>query len=54
MGIDDKAIEEFRRLYAEEFGEEISIDEARIMAKRLLALYVALANKLPDQNDHAA
>ena len=52
MEIDEKEIREFQKLYAEEFGEEISTDEARVMAGRLLALYLALAKKLPDEKDH--
>lgn len=50
MEIEDKTIEEFRKLYTEEFGEEISVTEARVMAKRLLTLYLALAKK-PAQNE---
>jgi hypothetical protein len=37
--ISDDRLEEFRKIYLEEFGEEISRDEASIRAMQLMNLY---------------
>jgi aldehyde:ferredoxin oxidoreductase len=44
-------IEEFRRLYKEAYGEEISVEEASEMASRLLDLYRLLMRPLPGENE---
>lgn len=49
MTIAPDALEEFARLYEKEFGEKISLDQAREMASRLMHLYVKLADPLPDE-----
>jgi hypothetical protein len=58
--IPDERLEEFRRLYAEEFGEEISRDEASVRALQLIELYRLLmdletrSDPPPAQSDPAA
>ena len=42
MHISDERLVEFCRLYKEAFGEEISKEEANIMAQRLVGLYRTL------------
>jgi hypothetical protein len=37
--ISDERLDEFRRLYLEEFGKEITRDEASIRAMQLIDLY---------------
>ncbi len=37
--ISDEHLDEFRRLYFEEFGEEISREEASVRAMQLIDLY---------------
>lgn len=51
MELDDETIEEFRKVYQEEFTEELTLEEARVMATKLLSLYLALAKKLPDARE---
>lgn len=38
----DRALEEFRAIYKEEFGEELSLEEAREMALRVLHVVALL------------
>ena len=45
--IDKESLEEFKKLYQEEFGEELTNEDAEEMVQRLLALYEVLANPLP-------
>jgi hypothetical protein len=42
-----QAIEEFKAIYHEEFGEHLSIDEAQEIALRLLRLLDTLLKPLP-------
>jgi hypothetical protein len=49
MRISDERIEEFRHIYKEAYGQEISIGDARAMAHRLLALYRLLMQTLPGE-----
>jgi hypothetical protein len=42
-------LEEFRRIYKNAYGEDISIEEARAMTHRLLGLYKLLAQPLPGE-----
>ncbi len=46
--ISDDALDEFIRIYKEEFKEDISRMEARDMASRLLTLYQLLSRKPPN------
>jgi hypothetical protein len=50
MKISEDALEEFARLYKEEFDEDITRAQASEMAFRLMALYELLAQKLPDNH----
>lgn len=42
-------LEEFRRIYKETCGEEISVGEASAMTHRLLALYKLVSQPLPGE-----
>ncbi len=50
MLLDEEDVQEFKRLYAEEFSEEITDKDARIMASQLLRLYEVLSKPLPSEN----
>jgi len=45
--VSDERLEEFRRIYRNVYGEEITMAEAAEMAHRLLALYRLLMRPLP-------
>jgi hypothetical protein len=47
--VSPERLEEFRCIYKEAFGEEISTQEAVAMTHRLLALYKALLRPLPSE-----
>lgn len=49
MRITDEALEEFIKLYAEEFGETLSADEAREVGSNLLELYLLLIQLTPKE-----
>jgi len=46
-GFTDEDLEEFRRIWKQEFNEELSGDAARLQASLLLELYLRLAKPLP-------
>lgn len=48
MRITDEAVDEFIKLYREEFGHEISRSEASKIAFELVTLYETLAKRLPN------
>jgi hypothetical protein len=50
MKVPDAAIDEFKQLYEQEFGEEISYPEAAAMASNVLLLYRLLSRALPDRH----
>jgi hypothetical protein len=50
MQLSDAAIQEYIRLYREDFGEELSIGEARVIATRLVTLYEVLCRPVPEEN----
>jgi hypothetical protein len=52
MDLDDKDIQEFMRLWQEEFKETISAADARHSASQLLELYAILARPLPEEGPH--
>jgi hypothetical protein len=52
--VSPKRLEEFRRIYKEAYGEEISTAEASAMTHRLLALYRLLSQPLPDEDEKPA
>jgi hypothetical protein len=47
--VSPERLEEFRCIYKETYGEEITIEEAREMTRRLLTLYKILAQPLPGE-----
>jgi len=49
MKIDDEDLEEFKRIYAAEFGGELSQAEASEAASNLAELYMLLAEPLPSE-----
>ena len=51
MDLDQESIDELRRIYKQEFGEELSDADAREMATRVLTLYELLSRPLPRQED---
>jgi hypothetical protein len=46
----DEELDEFAELYKEECGEELSREEASVIAFRLLTFYELLARKLPNEH----
>ncbi len=50
--ISKESLEKFKRLYKEQFKEELSDDEALRRATRLLNLYRAIYLPLPYQNEN--
>ena len=50
MDLDEHDIQEFIRIWKEEFKEELSPAEARLRASELLELYDVLAKPLPDES----
>ena len=53
MLIHDDALEEFRTLYAQENGEEITLAEAREIASRLVFLFEKLSGPPPNDTRDA-
>ena len=52
MQFEDADIEEFMALWKEEFGETISLEEARHRASQVMELYVLLATTPRVQSHH--
>ena len=52
MQLSDDAIREYQELYKQDFGEEISFEEAREIATRLVTLYVLLRQRLPNERGY--
>jgi len=50
MQVSDEDLHEFIRLYKEEFGEEISMEDASAMAEKLVVFYEHILN-LPSESD---
>ena len=50
----DERIEELRKIYREQYGEEISIADARDMGRRLITLYRLIMQPLPDGSSESA
>ena len=48
MQLSKESLAEFVRIWKDEFGEELSLDEARIRAERLLEFYLLLAQVSSD------
>jgi hypothetical protein len=51
MSISDRALEEFIKIYEDEFGDRLARPEASDIAERLLALYRLLLRKVPDEQN---
>ena len=49
MNLSENDLQEFSRIWREEFHEEISLKEARQHASELLELYLILARPLPNE-----
>jgi hypothetical protein len=49
MMISDTRLREFQEAYKQDFGEQITLEQAREMLSRLVALYEALARPLPEE-----
>jgi len=51
MGLSRKAIEEFKEIYSQEFGQEISVEEARELAESLLSLFKVVCRPTPEEKE---
>ena len=49
MEITQKALEEFKKIYKKEFGEDLSDDEALEIAQRVLGFFSLIYRPLPNQ-----
>ena len=54
MQIDDKDLEEFKKIYTAEYGEELPQTEASEIASNFVDLYMLLAQPLPSEQEGAA
>jgi len=50
MRLDEASLREFVKIWQVEFGEALSLDEARNQASRLLELYALLYRPAPGEN----
>lgn len=50
MFLTDEALESFRQAYRADFGEDLAIDEAKIMAQNLMTLVEQLVKPLPGES----
>lgn len=51
MQLNQETIEEFKKIYQEEFGESISDAEALEMSQRLISLFEIIYRPLPSELD---
>ena len=51
MEVTPEALKEFKKIYKDKFGEELSDDDALEMAQRVLRFFSLIYRPLPDQND---
>lgn len=49
MSISEERVRDYIRVYKEEFGDDLSLDQGREMLTRLVTLYDLLARPLPDE-----
>ena len=49
MRISDEALKEYIQICKQDFGEELTMDEAREIGTRLVELYLVLCRPLPKQ-----
>ena len=52
--ISDERIEELRRIYKKEYGEQLTMEEARDMGRRLVELYTILMKPLLESDEAAS
>lgn len=53
MHLDEASLREFAEIWRQEFGETLSLDEARHHASRLLELYALLYRPTPEEESLA-
>lgn len=51
MLLSPDAMQEFQAIYRQEFGEDLTDDEAQAMAQALLALFRTIARPLPPEHE---
>jgi hypothetical protein len=51
MRISSEAIEEFKKIYKEEFGDDLTDDQAQECGLRVLRLFQLLLQPLPDSSE---
>ena len=51
MEVTPEALKEFKKIYKDKFGEELSDDDALEMAQRVLTFFSLIYRPLPGQND---
>ncbi len=51
MKLSDESLNRFMRLYQEFYGEELTVNEARAMASRVVLLYDHLTQPLPGEHN---
>jgi len=51
MEISKESLGEFKRLYKEEFGDDLGDKEALEIAQRLLGFFLLVSRPLPKKND---
>jgi hypothetical protein len=52
--VSPERLEEFRRIYKEAYEEEITVEEAREMTRRLLTLYKLIMRPYPGEVSNSA
>ncbi len=51
MGLSKKAIEEFKKIYSQEFEEEISDEQAKELGENLLNLFKIIYRPIPKSRE---
>lgn len=51
MHLPDKAIQEYVEIYEREFGEKITVEEARVQGERLLDLFKVIYRPIPNETN---
>jgi hypothetical protein len=54
MQLSDERLRQFHEAYKDDFGEEITLDQAREMLTRLVTLYEVLLRPLPGSQGESA
>jgi len=52
MSLSQKAIEEFKQAYLDEFKEELSDAQAQEIGERLIALFRIICRPIPEETKH--